>query len=539
MPFRYDQYHPALTDTIAARIANQGAIEAQRAQSVGNAWAGAIQNIGQSVAQIPGQMLVAKRAGLQDQLLAGQVADAQQARQGGATVDAMMRGDQLPAGDTGPRQQGYLAPDGLFDIGKMTQALGASGMGHLAPDLLKGAESINDSILKHQQTEAQLAKDHAILIGDLADGALKLHQGVGMPLDAAMDFVVQPALATKRISPDDYAKVKAQIASLPPEQQVAALGQLMHQAAQLAPNKTLGKDTQEVDRYGRVTASNVVPEKPTEASIALDAAKGNPDATAAMKLLKPPTPQTEEQDKARYRDIQTRLTQKQPVTAMEQAWASAFEKEKKLTVDATASAAADRQANAINQSTAQQKRAQDFQQLQAARADIQKNVDTPFLTARTSADTLRDVVAAAKAGNKVAGSLQSLETTMAAIRAQGLNRVNTAEIGATGDAGSLWDHISSYIGKKAEGQPVPADIQKDMIEFADILDKAAVKKYTDAHDAVNALYGTKIPKTFQQTSPADGQQAANHAPKEGTEGVVNGVAAVWKTVNGKAGWYRK
>jgi len=29
------------------------------------------------------------------------------------------------------------------------------------------------------------------------------------------------------------------------------------------------------------------------------------------------------------------------------------------------------------------------------------------------------------------------------------------------------------------------------------------------------------------------------APAEGTEGVVNGVAAVWKTVNGTAGWYRK
>jgi hypothetical protein len=535
MPFQYSQYRSPLTDTIAARIANQGAIEAQRAQQTGNAWAGAVNNIGQAVASIPGQIQQQKRAGLQDQLLAGQVADANQARQGGAAVDSMMRGDQLPAGDAGPRQQSYLGANGLFDIGKMTQALGASGMGHLAPELLKGAESINDSILKHQQTEAQLAKDHAILIGDLADGALRLHQSVGMPLDGAMDFVVQPALATKRISAEDYAKVKAQIASLPPEQQVAALGQLMNQAAQLAPNKTLSKDAQEVDRYGRVIASNVKPEKPV--SVPQGGTLVNP-TTGETVFTAPAKPQTEEQDKARYRDIQSRLSMKQPVTAMESAWASAFEKEKKLTVDASASAAADRQATAIAQQTAQQKRSQDFTQLQAARADIQKNVDTPFLTARTSADTLRDVVSAAKAGNKVAGSLQSLETTMAAIRAQGLNRVNTAEIGATGDAGSLWDRISGYIGKRAEGQPVPADIQKDMIEFADILDKAAVKKYNDAHDAVNSLYGTKIPKTFQQHDPAQGQ-AANNAPKEGTEGVVGGVAAVWKTVNGKAGWYRK
>lgn len=40
---------------------------------------------------------------------------------------------------------------------------------------------------------------------------------------------------------------------------------------------------------------------------------------------------------------------------------------------------------------------------------------------------------------------------------------------------------------------------------------------------------------LQGTKPA----AAPTAPKDGTEGIVNGVAAIWKTVDGKSGWYAK
>jgi hypothetical protein len=181
----------------------------------------------------------------------------------------MLQGDQLPAGDAGPRQESYLTDKGLFDIPKMNQALASGGMAHLAPELLKGAETINDSITKHAALEQQAAAQQTILVGDLADGALKLTK-MGMPVPDAMDFVVQPALATKRIAPQQYAQIRAQIAQLPPEQQQAALTSFMDAAAKVAPTKTLGKDAAEVDRFGRPVASNVVPEKATEAE--LDAA---------------------------------------------------------------------------------------------------------------------------------------------------------------------------------------------------------------------------------------------------------------------------
>ena len=136
------------------------------------------------------------------------------------------------------------------------------------------------------------------------------------------------------------------------------------------------------------------------------------------------------------------------------------------------------------------------------------------MPAKTSANTLRDVVTAAQNGNKVAGSLQSLETTMAAIRAQGLNRINATEVGLTSDAGSLYDKISGWIGKKAEGQPVPAAIQKDMLEFSDILERAAYHKYLAGHKASTELYGVPqlqpslaapenyVPFAGPQSSPA-------------------------------------
>src|SRR5205823_120447 len=67
----------------------------------------------------------------------------------------------------------------------------------------------------------------------------------------------------------------------------------MDAAAKLGGGKTLGKDAQEVDRYGRTVASNMQPDKPTEASLALDAAKGDANARAAMDRLKPAPKRTE------------------------------------------------------------------------------------------------------------------------------------------------------------------------------------------------------------------------------------------------------
>ena len=171
---------------------------------------------------------------------------------------------------------------------------------------------------------------------------------------------------------------------------------------------------------------------------------------------------------------------------------------------AKADPAAERQARTLQAQIDVENRRESFSEAQAGRKELTDKVETPYQTARASSNTLRDVVAVAQSGNKVAGSLQSLEPTMAAIRAQGLNRINTAEIGVTANAGSLWDRLQGWFGKAEGGQPVPENIQKDMLQFADILDKAAYQKYITGHRTITGRYGLKDeqPLPAPSASPA-------------------------------------
>lgn len=274
----------------AARARAQGVLGAGQAQAqgtlgAGQAWGQGIASAGQAIAGGIQQATDPTRK--IEQMRLQQAQDLQKGQQ---TVDTMMRGDQLPAGDQGPRQDSFLTPDGLFDVPKMTQALAQSGHGHLAPDLLKGAEAINDSILKHQTLEKQASDQQTILFGDMASGVKKLVAG-GMPLDQAIQFVSQPALATQRVQPQQLQQITQHLMQLPPGQQDAALTHLMDAAAAVAPKKTIAKDAIETDRYDRTTASNIVPEKPTEASLAADLSSPDPAvrgrAQVAMDALKP------------------------------------------------------------------------------------------------------------------------------------------------------------------------------------------------------------------------------------------------------------
>jgi hypothetical protein len=311
MPFEFQPYRNPYAGTIgdlmgapaAARaraLRASATAEANATLASGQAWAGAAQNIGQIIGALPQQLQQQHRQQTVDELNDLKLADAKRDVAGERAVAGMMAGDQLPAGDAGPRQESYLDQDGLFDIKKMTSALGAGGFGDKAPELVGRAEKINDSILKHQQLEQQAASAHALMLGDLADGALTLAK-TGTPLLQAMDFVVQPALATKRVDPKEYQQVRQQIAQLPPEQQTAALTAFMDQAAKLDKSETVGQGSERVDRYNRVIASGA-PRAKTQPELALDAADPNSptrqqSADALSKLHPAPRgPNSQESD---------------------------------------------------------------------------------------------------------------------------------------------------------------------------------------------------------------------------------------------------
>lgn len=291
--FRYDKYSSPYIGQISellrapgdayARAAEVGGnAQANAALARGQAFGGAAQQIGQAIGAIPQQIQQAKAQQQVSEIRGMQLADAQQQQQGRASVDRLMSGDQLAAGAEGPRQQSYLDADGLFDIKALTQALASGGHGSRAPELLKGAEQINESITKHRALEQQAAQQMTLTVGDLAAGALKLSMLTGTPLQAAMDFVVQPALASKIIKPEDYAKIKEQIGALAPEQQQAALTTFMDAASKLAPTKTHAEGSTETDRYGRLIASG--PAKPkNSAELAFDLSSPDPEIRARAK----------------------------------------------------------------------------------------------------------------------------------------------------------------------------------------------------------------------------------------------------------------
>lgn len=475
-PYQYQDYHNpyvgSITDLIRApgefraRAAElTGQAQARAAEVSGNAWAGAVQNIGQSVSSAVQQATDPRRKleGMQAEAGAVNLAETKKKIAEADTLQGLIKA--TPKIDLGGGVMGY-------DIPTLTDAIAAKGgdpklvLDHVGP--------VNDA----------LQQMHAGRIATVKAGALAIQAGGNDPVFAKdfLDLVEQNHVA----SPQTIAQFRT-MASTP-----EGVAKITKYFAGPTKGEIVPEGATVLDPNTNQPVFTGTPKPPTETEVALKAAGG--DAAGAMNLLKPkPAGNTAEVDDQRYRSIQAAIEQKQPVTPADQAWANAYEKQKTLGVDKSAAAATERQTATIGAQVAQQKRAQDFTALQAARTDLEKNVNTPYLTAKTSANTLRDVVEAAKNGNSVAGSLQALETTMAAIRAQGLNRINTAEIGVSQNAGSLWQNIQGWFGKKVEGQPVPASIQKDMLDFASILEKAAYKKYQQGHEATNKLYGTTIP----------------------------------------------
>lgn len=534
MAFAFQPYRSPFATSIADLMLRRGDVDAARAAQLGNiganaaltggnaqanaafqggnAWAGAIRGIGDTIAGIPGQIAATRRSNTIDSMNQIKLADLQREQAGGQAVAGMMRGDQLPAGDTGRRQQSYLDDNGLFDIPKITASLGQSGFGDKASELVKGAESINESILKHQALEQQTAQAHAIMIGDIAAGAQKM-TAVGTPLDKAMDFAVQPALATKRIKPEEYAQVKQQILSLPPDQQSMALGALMDQAAKLDKGETLAEGATRVDRYGRtVTAGG--PKPPTEAELAMKAAGGDPQAKAAMGILKP-TPReparTAEMDDARYRDIIAKGQMKQPVSPEDAAWAMGYEKQKTLGVDKTAAAAATRLASVQAQQNALQLRAQKFTEGEAGKRELTDKASLPYLDAVEKAETMRSVIEAAKGGNQEAAALTPLLATLGVTTSEGVKRINMAEIATVKGAGSLLERIKGKIGGVVSGQPLSPELQNDILKLSDLLEESARQKYDRNANQIIKTYGLSndliIPKPDRTGSVGQGDTA--------------------------------
>ncbi len=255
-PSQIYQQNGRLVDLIRAK----GEQDADAQRRAGEIQARMWGNIGQSINDSVGNILQAKRQAPIDALNQLKVDEAKQLAQGKAVVDAGLKG----AVPVGPQPEGeapaqaqhpYLDSDGLADPKKIGELLAANGMGHLAPELLKGVEAQNSSILAYKQHQQEAGTKQTIMLGSVANTTLAL-MNAGVPFEQAAGHASSSLIATGATDAPTVQKMIAQLSQLPPDQLTAQLTQMKAQAARLGPTKTLADGAKEVDMFGGTIAEN-------------------------------------------------------------------------------------------------------------------------------------------------------------------------------------------------------------------------------------------------------------------------------------------
>lgn len=131
-----------------------------------------------------------------------------------------------------------------------------------------------------------------------------------------------------------------------------------------------------------------------------------------------------------------------------------------------------------------------FQEQERGRGLLDK-AEAAYRTAQQGANTMRDMVASADAGNKMSAQVLPLEGALAITTAQGVHRINRTEVDQYAGAGNLYDKIAGELGKVASGQPIPPNIRNDIRKLTDIQEKGAYQTYKGAFDSATRRYGLK------------------------------------------------
>jgi hypothetical protein len=261
------------------RLQGDQAAEGQR--RLGEIQASMWGNLGNQITQTGANLVRAQQEAPINALNKAKVQDALDLRKGQQVIDSALQ----PVQPQGPVEEGqppmqashpYLSDDGLVDPTKVTALLNANGMGHLAPDLLKGIEAQNSSIAAYKDHQQETATKQTVMLGSVANTTLGLMKA-GLPFQDAAAHASSSLVATGVLPPDVVQKQIQQLAALPPDQQIAGLQQLKATAARLGPTKTLSDGAKEVDIFGDTVADNPKNEKPhpvEKASFGLKMADG-------------------------------------------------------------------------------------------------------------------------------------------------------------------------------------------------------------------------------------------------------------------------
>jgi hypothetical protein len=288
--FHYETYQSPFANTIAQLIAHQSDPQAQAAQTIAaanarageigaNAWGGAVQNIagaGASLAQ------TVERAREQAPIIAMrdlQLKNLQDAERGKAQLATVLAGNTLQPNEEGPRLPTFLTADHHYDIPAVSDWLNSRGLGDQTPDLVAGLQKQNEQLDKSREAQRTAANESTVYIAGAMKNAIALNK-IGMPLDAAITASAQQGLNAQQFTPAQVAQVQAQIAAVPPEQQLALAQTFVKRGDALAPPVKLGaQDTLLGGVSGDVMARGQA-KPPDRWSLAFDAGTlGKPNET--------------------------------------------------------------------------------------------------------------------------------------------------------------------------------------------------------------------------------------------------------------------
>lgn len=456
-----------LTDTIVQLMLEQGRARAAGQIGAANAYAGALQNIGQTVGAIPQQIEAAKQA-----------QDVQRARDARQTLSDAMNPANVPEVD----QNGVK----LKDVNGIGDYMASRGFGPEFVNAAQHLDGLNQSLLSVQQARQQLIQRGALGVA-AANYDPTIANAFLDTLDAKPNSiypheVIQQVRDHIQDNPEGLKNLVNGIIGpqKPLEMPATPRGG--------APAQFLDPITHQVIATGSTAPAT----PPTEPEIALRAAAGEPQAQAAMSILKPaPKGDTAAADDQRFEKIQTAMNLKQQIDPADFAWYNAYKTRKLLGVDQSGAIALQRQAAS-----------ELFTKQETGRKELSDKVDQPYIDASEKAETLRNVVQAAQGGNMVAGSLQPLLATLGVTTMEGVKRINNTELQNVAGAGSLLDRIKGKVGKLTEGQPMDKALQSDLIALGNLLQRSAYDKYLKAHQTTVQRYSLTDEQPFTAPQPA-------------------------------------
>lgn len=128
-----------------------------------------------------------------------------------------------------------------------------------------------------------------------------------------------------------------------------------------------------------------------------------------------------------------------------------------------------------------------FQEAERGRGLLDK-AEQNYRSAQQGANTMRDMLAQADAGNKMSAQILPLEGALQITTAQGVHRINRTEVEQYAGAGSLYDKIQGELGKVSSGQPIPPNIRNDIRKLVSAQEKQAYGTYRGAYDSATKRY---------------------------------------------------